>query len=197
MKNVLIVGAIALLVLAGIYWFTQGDEMLNNMETAEELEDANEALENDGGANGAGGRTGGEGTNSVVLTENSTGNFATIARATFLAPGYVAIYKVNSQGDTSPLGNTGLLEMGVHTNVRVQLDTIVAEGETIVAVMHEDDGDGEFEFPESDFYLGNSTSAIASDVDVVDVAFEDEAEELQEQVETTLEASADTDVEVQ
>ena len=196
MKNVLIIGAIALLVLAGIYWFTQGDEVLNDAETAEELENANEELGNDGGANGAGGRTD-QASNNVVLTENSTGNFATIATATFLQPGYVAIYKVNSQGDTTSLGNTALLEMGTHTNVRVQLDTIVAEGETIVAVMHEDDGDGEFEFPESDFYLGNSTSAIVSDVDVVDVAFAEEAAELQAQVETTLEASGSSDVEVQ
>ena len=198
MKNILIIVVVAILILAGIYFFALRDDAPMDLDLTPDA--GQEADENNGdgsadGTNGVGGRNGA--TNSVILAENETGNFATIASANFTDDGYVAVYKVNSQGETTLMGNTDLLEAGMHTNVSVQLNTVVAEGETIVAVMHQDDGDGEFEFPESDFYLGNSTSAIVSDVDVVDTPFAEEASELQDQVETTLEASAEGDIEAQ
>ncbi|MEX0917524.1 MAG: hypothetical protein WDZ93_00015 [Candidatus Paceibacterota bacterium] len=197
MKNIVIIGAIAVVVLAGIYFFMQSDdvnmdEVMNGDETADEMDDTDTNTSAGGNNSGAGPE------NNVVLAENETGNFATIASATFTQQGFVAIYKVDSQGKTTLIGNTDLLEAGTHSNISVQLDSIVAKEETIVAVMHADDGDGEFEFPESDFYLNNSTSAFVADVDVVDVDFADEEASLQAQVETYLEASAEAnDPEVQ
>lgn len=189
MKNVLIIGAVVILILLGVYFFMQSDDMMNDdamnddiaSQDDDALTDTNDDMNNDSN----------EVSSSVVLAENETGNFANIASVTLSDPGFVAIYKVNSNGDTSLLGNTDLLSAGTHSDISVQLGTVVAKEETIVAVLHADDGDGEFTFPESDFYLGNETSAVVSDVDVVDVDYVDEAETLQAQVEAYIEASMD------
>ncbi len=130
--------------------------------------------------------------NSVTLGETETGNFVTVSSATLLRPGYVVIYRVNSQGTVSVIGNSDLLSTGTHTNLRLQLDSIIAKEQTVVAVLHEDDGDGEFEFPESDFYLGNANMRIANDVDVVDVSAGNEPALLREQVVQYLEDTIGT-----
>ncbi len=126
--------------------------------------------------------------NSVVLTENETGNFVTIAYANLTQPGFIAIYRINSQNKTAPIGHTDLLSPKIITNLKLQLDTQIAKGQTIVAVLHKDDGDGEFEFPESDPYVKNG-EFIVSDVDVVDVRPEREAKNLKNQIDTYFESS--------
>jgi hypothetical protein len=165
----------------------QDDEMADEADTTdtEMSEDSN----TNNGADTSTATQGTETTNSVTLAENETGNFAVIATAQLSEPGYVAIYKANSNGQTSYLGSTALLEAGVHTNVSVQLATIVAREETIVAVLHSDNGDGEFEAG-SDAYMGTAAAPVVTDVDVVDIDFDDEAESLQEQVEAYIEAEA-------
>lgn len=198
MKNVLIVGAVIVLALAAFFFFTGEEGILDGVDTENDMEE-NENLDDvNDGVNGNGGATGPQ--NSVVLAESETGNFATVGSVTLAQPGFVAIYKVNSNGDTTLIGNTNLLAAGTHGNIQVQLDTIIAREEIIVATLHEDDGDSEFEYPESDAHLGNEGNAFVSDVDVVDVALEDENEELQEQVElyieqnSTIEMSEDLEV---
>ncbi len=176
------IGAIVILALAGFFFFTGDDRPMDdaNVEDGDTEETAaeNNSNEPDGPQN------------SVVLAESETGNFATVGSVTLTQPGFVAIYKVNSNGDTTLIGNTDLLEVGTHGNIQIQLDTIIAQDEIIVATLHEDDGDAEFEYPESDFHLGNEGNAFVTDVDVVDVPLAEENAELQEQVELYIEQSS-------
>jgi len=124
--------------------------------------------------------------NSIMLAETDSGNFATITYANLTQPGYIAIYKVNSSSETVPIGHTDLLPASIISNLKIELGTVTAEKQTIVAVLHQDDGDGLFEFPESDSYLKNG-GFIVSDVDVVEIPAEREAKNLKDQVDRYLE----------
>lgn len=126
--------------------------------------------------------------NSVLLTETDSGNFVTIAYANLTQPGFIAIYKVNSNSETLPIGHTDLLQPTIISNLKLELDTVIAEKQTIVAVLHQDDGDGVFEFPESDSYLKNG-NFIVSDVDVVEIRAEREEKNLKDQIDKHLEAN--------
>jgi uncharacterized protein YxeA len=128
-------------------------------------------------------------TNQLVLAENETSNSATIAYAQLTQPGYVALFRMNSQSDVSFVGSTDLLEAGEYTNVRVQLSSIAVEGQNLAAVLYADNGDGEFTYTDGgDTYLTNGTTFV-SDVDVIGVDPEDEAEELSDHIDTYLEAN--------
>lgn len=126
--------------------------------------------------------------NSVLLTEADSGNFVTIAYANLTQPGFIAIYKVNSNSETLPIGHTDLLPPTIISNLKLELETVIAEKQTIVAVLHQDDGDGVFEFPESDPYLKNG-DFIVSDVDVVEIRSEREEKNLKDQIDKYLEAN--------
>jgi hypothetical protein len=106
--------------------------------------------------------------NSVTLGEVEEGNIITVSAATFLKPGYVALYRVNSNGDSALVGNSQLLSIGTHKNISVQLKNPAVKRQALVAVLHEDDGDGKFEFPGSDLYLRNG-GLLINDIDVIGV----------------------------
>ncbi len=192
-----IVGVIiaAIVVIGLVFYFMADDTAMNDMNsnndigTMEEMND--QGNQNNTNTNTNTGTNNTTPANSVVLSPAETGNFARVQSATLLAPGYVVIYRVNSNSDTSVLGSSELLEAGTYSDLSIQLDSPIVREQTVVAVLHEDDGDGEFEFPGSDTYLGNSNQAVVSDVDVVDVKAEDEDEVLQEQVELFLENNAE------
>lgn len=185
-----IVGVIiaAIVVIGLVSYFMADDTAMNDVNsnsdigTVEEMND--QENQNNGNTNTAP-------ANSVVLSPAETGNFARVQSATLSAPGYIVIYRVNSNSETSILGNSDLLAAGTYSDINIQLDSPIAREQTIVAVLHADDGDGEFEFPGSDIYLGNSNQAVVSDVDVVDVKAEDEDQVLQEQVELFLKKNAE------
>ncbi len=130
----------------------------------------------------------------VMLEENKTGSFAAIARAKFTRPGYVVIYRVNSNSDSEIIGHSNLLAVGTHDNFNVQLSSVAAREQTLVAVLHADDGDGEFEFPGSDSYLGNSSVRVTLDTDVVDTLSKDEPALLRDQVELFLKNTLDLSI---
>lgn len=126
--------------------------------------------------------------NTVVITETETGNFVTVASTRLAQDGYIVAYQVDSNGESEVVGHSDLLQAGTHTNVQLQLDTVLAEQQAVVVVLHEDDGDGVFEYPDSDQYLLNPGMIIVSDIDVVDVSSEDaESRALEAQVEAVLE----------
>lgn len=126
--------------------------------------------------------------NVVQLRETSTGNSVVVQRAELTVPGYVAIYRADSNGRTTLLGHTDLLKAGQHNIISVQLDTVIAKDQVIVAVLHKDDGDGKFEVPGADAYL-TTGAQLATDVDVVDVPFTSESAALRAQAESYLDAT--------
>jgi len=123
---------------------------------------------------------------AVTLAPTETGMSVVVDSARLTQPGYIVIYRVNSQNDTKVIGNTDLLAADMYADVTVSLDSPIAKGQTIVAVLHADDGDGEFEFPGSDGYLNDASQSVYSDVDIVDVKAEDESAELKMNVEEFL-----------
>jgi hypothetical protein len=128
-------------------------------------------------------------TNSVVLGEVEGGNTISVPRATLLQPGYIVIYRINSNGETSLAGKSGLLEAGTHTNIDIQLAATAIYRQALVAVLHGDDGDGKFEYPGADLYLLNG-GLLANDIDVVDIKRSDrESKVLETQVEAFLETN--------
>ncbi len=130
--------------------------------------------------------------NSVTLKPTETGNFASVQRATLTKPGFVVVYRVNSNSETEVVGSSELLLPGTYGDIAIQLDSVIASNQTVVAVLHEDDGDGEFKLPNTDLYLGNVGQPIVSDVDVVGVSAEKEDAVLQNQVEAYLEKNLTT-----
>lgn len=191
MNNKIVVAAVvALVALVGIMYFVSSDNEFEAMESQDETADTNE------NTNGVEGNTDSDtgavtAKNDVTLAPAETGKKVVVSSATLTKPGYVVIYRVNSNNDTSVLGNSALLSAGTYSNLSIELDSIIAREQTIVAVLHEDDGDGEFEFPGSDGYLGSSERPVVTDVDVVDIAAENEDVQLRENVELFLEANLD------
>jgi hypothetical protein len=193
MNNTLIIAIIAIILFGGAFYFMARDGELMEDE-ALGTDEANMA-ENEGGntsvpgGNIIPGPGSGADTNAIVLAETETGNFARIDVVRLTEPGFVVIYKVNNNGETDIIGNSNFLMPGTYSGVDVQLDVVVAKEETIVAVLHGDDGDRSFESPEVDQYLDNPGVAIVSDVEVVDTPREDESAVLQSQVEAYLESN--------
>ena len=127
-------------------------------------------------------------TNQLVLAENEGGNIVTVAYVQLTEPGYVALFRMNSQSDVAFVGSSDLLQPGEYTDVAIQVTSVAVEGQNVAAVLYADDGDEEFTYTEGDVYLTNGTTFV-SDVDVIGVDPEDEAEELSQQVDAYLEAN--------
>lgn len=202
-KSILIV-LIAVVILGAILFFAFGNSddgavnmpntITDNASTSQQVADytAQQNAQNQNTTN-TNTTTNTTPVNSVVLAETPAGNFATVAQAYLTRSGYVVFHLVNSNGDSSIIGKTDLLAAGSHANVKVQLDTPLAYKQAVVAVLHEDDGDGKFEYPESDGYLVNANGFFVSDIDVVDVSRSDaESKVLEAQVATFMENNFDT-----
>ncbi len=126
-------------------------------------------------------------TNMVYLGEVESGNVVIVPSATLSRPGYIVLYRVKSTGESTITGNSSLLSAGTHTNVRIQLDQFLIDKQGLVATLHEDDGDQEFEYPESDGYLTNN-GTLVNDIDVVGIKSDyQESRTLEQQVEAYVE----------
>jgi hypothetical protein len=74
----------------------------------------------------------------------------TISRVTLVKPGFVIIHKANAQGrPATVIGHSDLLK-GENTNVNIELNEPVSAGDLLFAILHVDDGDGVYNFPQSD-----------------------------------------------
>ena len=193
-KILLAVLVVVILIAVGVFFL--GDDtntempsitVPNQQATTTDVADENSRQQNNTGTNTTPQEV--APSNQLVLAENETSNSATIAYAQLTQPGYVALFRMNSQSDVSFVGSTDLLEAGEYTNIRVQLSSMAVEGQNLAAVLYADNGDGEFTYTDGgDTYLTNGTTFV-SDVDVVGVDPEDEAEELSDHIDTYLEAN--------
>ena len=125
--------------------------------------------------------------NSILLAENETGMEITVAAATLTQPGYVAVFRKNSQGEVRSIGNSDLLEAGQYTDIAIQVEAPVAKEQQIIAVLYTDDGDGEIELNGEDTFLTNASGSVVLDIDVIDTDPVDEPEELEAQAQELME----------
>lgn len=200
MNKTAVIGIVILIALGAIWYVVSHDSQTESDMNVQNEEQNRNDMGEEGAGDVAGRNDGTSNTsgkivpvNKVVLAPTETGNFVTVETVTLTKPGFVVLYRVNSNSETDVIGSTGLLNAGTQNNIEVQLDTVIARGQTIVAVLHEDDGDGKFEDTATDGYLGNENMPVVSDVDVVDIKTEDEDTKLQASVEQYLEKNAETD----
>lgn len=197
MNKSLLIGIVVLLVLGGILYiaFSGNSPLLPEgitKHTATTTSSVAQQNSTTTGAQNTQTSTGGAAQssaptpNSVTLSENKGGNIITVASARLSQPGYVVLYKINSNGGSSMVGHSDLLSTGTHSNIAIQLDSVAASRQAIVAVLDKDNGNGSFDAGE-DLYLLNPGSLLVSDIDVVDVARADrEGQVLASQVQAYL-----------
>lgn len=125
--------------------------------------------------------------NSLVLGEIKTGGLVTVGEASLTKPGFIVLYQINSKGEIATVGHSDLLRPGVHTGVQIQSSTVLAYQQILIAVLHQDNGDGVFKST-NDPYLPNAAGNVVSDADVVDVTgITKEASVLKERIAAYLE----------
>lgn len=88
--------------------------------------------------------------NEILITNFSKGESIIVDYVLLENKGFVGIH---GQIDGKPgevVGVSDLLETGETENVNVTLKREIEEGEILFAILHKDDGDGEFSFPGPD-----------------------------------------------
>lgn len=108
--------------------------------------------------------------NKVILGDVKSGSFINVQEAILSAPGYIVLFRVNSKGQTDMIGHSALLSRGIHINTQIQINTVVAYQQQVVALLVKDNGYGTFQFPVASTYLATTAGDIASDISVVGVA---------------------------
>ncbi|MEX2501316.1 MAG: hypothetical protein WD336_02980 [Trueperaceae bacterium] len=89
------------------------------------------------------------------LNVSNDGLSVTLAEATLTQPGFVALHATEADGSLRVLpilGASGFLEAGTHQDVTIWIDDDQAPviGDTVVTMIHVDDGDRVYRFPRSD-----------------------------------------------
>lgn len=91
---------------------------------------------------------------ATTVDVSSTGISMTLPSVTMAQDGFVVIHAANEDGSMRVLpilGVTDLLTAGIHEDIRIAFsEEIPAVGDTVFAMLHIDDGDGVYRFPESD-----------------------------------------------
>lgn len=184
MRDILTFGVVFIVLLAGFYFFLQENEqpVVHNQDSNGETSEAETATSTKASSS--------ESTTAyVALQENESGDVINISSATLTEPGFIAVYRVDDNGDTTLIGNSEHLMVGSYSEMQIQLDSAVTSDETVAAVLHADsDDDRSFGYPESDGYMGNNSVPTISDIDIIDVEPTNESETRKAQVEAYLES---------
>ena len=217
-KTIFVAGGLVVLIILGLIVFapnaapTETDEQVEMVDTPEDdasNEDADASNESDSESSTPAPTSTGapvgtseitspsvtiapepeEPKNSVLLAENDSTNLLKIELATLNRSGYVVIYRVNNRGKSSLVGRTKLLKTGTYTDLTVQVDKLIVDSEMAVAVLHEDDGDGKFEYPESDDYILED-GIIVSDIDFIEIPKHREPKNLERSIEDYINESS-------
>ena len=145
-------GVIVILIIVALaYFFNQ------NQSTQEPISDASpsseEAIEEDGDALE-------KEDSSVDASDQLAGSSVAIDSATLIAPGYIVIHEEVSGAFGPVIGSSELYEAGTFKDVSVTLDRSSVSGETLYAMLHDDDGNSEYEFPGADAPTTNKTGEV-------------------------------------
>lgn len=105
--------------------------------------------------------------NTVTAPNQASGSEVFIEEVTLTQDGYVVIHKVNEDGSPGDvIGVSEALSAGEHTNIVIQLDEETAEGESVIAMLHQADGNGTFDFP------GGDTPLTDAEGNIIQVSFD-------------------------
>lgn len=130
-----------LIVLIGVYMFFSSDEAVAPVEDTPSGETERSIMESDEMIDDI----------NFISASAVSGSEIVIAESVILqSPGYVVIHLDDEGRPGAVVGNSELLDEGQHENVDVEIVSELAEGEIIYAMLHRDDGDGEYEFPGDD-----------------------------------------------
>jgi len=100
-------------------------------------------------------------TSIVVEDHPSDTREATIKEVRLQHAGYVVIHQSENGSAGSIVGHSGLLQPGVHTNVKVAIDPIVIGQNKLFAMVHVDNGDGIYNFPPDDVSVKVNGEVVA------------------------------------
>ena len=89
------------------------------------------------------------GPNVIYLADQKPGPKLTVNLVTLAENGYVVIHETIEGEPGAIIGHTLLLDQGEHSNIEAVLERDSLEGEDLIAMLHEDNGDGEF-VPQAD-----------------------------------------------
>jgi len=88
--------------------------------------------------------------NSVSVPDQAGGTEIYIEKVSLEVPGYVVVHRSEDGKPGAAIGVSELLPEGEISNLIISLDEEAVEGDVLFAMLHSDDGDGEFTFPGSD-----------------------------------------------
>lgn len=89
-------------------------------------------------------------TDSISASANSEDDQVLADRVLLQEPGYIVIHLDDDGRPGAVIGNSQLLSEGEHENITIDIVSDLREGETIYVMLHFDDGDEVYEFPDGD-----------------------------------------------
>lgn len=90
------------------------------------------------------------GADAVNAINQPPGESVIVDLAVFSQPGYVVIHRENEEGKPGEVIGSSELLSGENGSVEIALTEEVSAGDGLFAMLHTDDGDGEYGFPETD-----------------------------------------------
>lgn len=130
-KQTLIIAVVIVLLIAGGWYYLGGG-------TKEEIP-ADKTTSTDETTSGL--RIG---SNAIFVSDQKPGNSVTVGFADIADGGYVVIHEVTDGNPGAIIGNSAFLSSGELQNISVDLLSETEEGKELIAMLHNDNGDGLF-----------------------------------------------------
>jgi len=87
---------------------------------------------------------------SVAVSNQAAASALRIDSAMFAKPGYVVIHEQKDGKPGPVIGHSNMYKPGTYNDISVTLDRQSILGETLYAMLHDDDGNSEYVFPGED-----------------------------------------------
>lgn len=97
------------------------------------------------------------GSNTIFMNPQMPGSEIQVTTVMLQQPGYVVIHRDNNGEPGEVIGHSALLGTDV-VDARVELNEAVVDGDQLYAMLHSDDGDGVYEFPDADEPIVDETT---------------------------------------
>lgn len=98
--------------------------------------------------------------NSISVSDQAAGQAMTIEAVNLKESGYVVIHEDAKGSPGKVIGNSTALQAGTYNNLSINLTRAAKEGEVLYAMLHSDDGDGTYGFPDEDFPIKDDQGKV-------------------------------------